>query len=129
MPNANWIKKTKGFSLLELMVIIAIISLLVAIAIPNYISLRNKPYCSDVESDAVNVGAAISNYFGIPTHFTLPNISDLNIKTNNPVKISGDPNTTITITVKDRSGRCPRNYQNPNERWDATKKEYTKYIN
>lgn len=128
MPDKNWVKKPKGFSLLELMVIVAIISILIAIALPNYLSMRNKPYCSQAETDADNVAGAISEYFGIPSHFAIPDIDDLDVNVNNPVEISGDPNTTIIITVTDRSGRCPKNFQTNNERWDATTKTYTKYI-
>ena len=128
MPNANWIKKTRGFSLIELMVITAIISILMAIAIPNYISYRNKAYCSQAENDANNVKGAIAGYFGVPSHFALPDISDLKINVNNPVEISGDSNTTITIIVTDRSGKCPKDYQNAMEGWDAANNQFTKYI-
>ena len=44
--NAN----EKGFTLIELMIVIAIIGILAAIAIPNFIAYRNKSFCSAVES-------------------------------------------------------------------------------
>ncbi len=128
MPNTNWIKETKGFSLIELMVIVAIISLLAAIAIPNYINIRNKPYCSQAETDANNVKSALLDYFSIPSHVNLPDISDLKVVTKNPVVISGDPNATIAITVTDRTGRCPINYRRASSDWDTTESKYTKYM-
>jgi len=36
----------KGFTFIELMTVIAIIGLIAAIAIPNFIGYRNKTFCS-----------------------------------------------------------------------------------
>ena len=38
----NWIKNTKAFTLIEVMVVVAIIAILAAIVIPNFISIRDK---------------------------------------------------------------------------------------
>jgi len=38
----NWIKNTKAFTLVELMVVVAIIAILTAIVIPHFIAIRDK---------------------------------------------------------------------------------------
>ena len=116
-------RNTRGFTLIELMIVIAIIGILAAIAIPNFIIYRNKAFCSRGERDATGVAGAIADYFAMPRHIATPSITDLN--NGNGFRFSGaagfdqnsgtisgaDPNINITITVSDMSTRCPADYQ------------------
>ena len=56
-------KDERGFTLIELMIVIAIIGILAAIAIPQFSAYRKRSYNSAAQSDVRNIATAQEAYY------------------------------------------------------------------
>ena len=66
-------KKDAGFTLIELMIVIAIIGILAAIAIPQFSAYRKRSYNAGAEADLRNAATAQEAYFvDFSTYATAP---------------------------------------------------------
>ena len=105
---------SEGFTLIELMIVIAIIGILAAIAIPNFIAYRDKAYCSSAETDVDSVMGAIADYFSDPDNVSVQQTSPgmptsgTDLSNGNTYVLTDNGNNSYTVTVTDVSNRCPR---------------------
>ncbi len=58
----NLYRKEKGFTLVELMVVIIILAVLTGIAIPSYMALRNRARTAAAQSEMKNIATALEIY-------------------------------------------------------------------
>jgi type IV pilus assembly protein PilA len=68
-------KNKKGFTLLELMIVLAIIGILAAIAFPQFSRFRQKAYMAVTKSDVKNAYTALQNYISENSTFVIPAVS------------------------------------------------------
>lgn len=70
----------QGFTLIELLVVIIIIGILASVAIPTYLSQREKAYRSEAISDMKNVGIAMET-FATDNNFSYAGLNGANENT------------------------------------------------
>jgi len=73
MLRAFYRKREGGFTLIELMIVVAIVGILAAIAVPNFIAYRNKSRIAASVGSIESIRAAIASYAADSVGNTFPN--------------------------------------------------------
>ena len=84
-----------GFTLIELLIVVVIIGILAAIAIPKFNETKGKSYASSMKSDLRNVASRQEDFFYLNETYAT-NTTALNF--------TGSPGVVLTVVAADASG-------------------------
>jgi type IV pilus assembly protein PilA len=109
-------KHEKGFTLIELMIVIAIIGILAAIAIPNFISYRMRAFDADAQSAIKNLMTAEETYFADNAIYTdtVSNLPGFTQSSKIEIVVSLPSTTGYAVTARHTSSENTWSIRMPN---------------
>jgi len=90
----------RGFTLVELMVVVAIIAMIAGIIIPNYVHARRQAAVSDSEANLKQIATALELYYTDNLQYPVGNQADVD-----PQLFGGETNPYLNSTPVDDIGR------------------------
>ncbi|HVF40681.1 MAG TPA: type II secretion system protein [Gemmatimonadaceae bacterium] len=101
------LRNAAGFTLIELLIVVLIIGILAAIAIPKFQNSKGKAYASTLKADLRNLATAQEAYFYENSEYS-PNTTNLQLSTSPGVTIS-----IATATAAGWAASATHNAANP----------------
>ncbi len=104
----------KGFTLIELMIVVVIIGILAAIAIPNFMSMQDRAKEGSVKANMHTIQLAVED-FSTQTEGLYPQDFSIDVQTTNP-NVPGNAVTVAGVvgaTVAVAGNLLPTNLRNP----------------
>lgn len=111
----------RGFTLIELMIVVAIIAILAAILIPNFVNARSQAQTAACESNLRSIATALELYYAdnqvyptassaavVPALFTVNGVAYLNNTPRDPAAQSAA--ATYSVTTTQATGGNPAGY-------------------
>lgn len=65
-------QKRRGFTLIELMIVVAIIGILAAVAVPSFIDATDEARTARIQADLSTIGAAVEIYYAKTVNIPAP---------------------------------------------------------
>jgi len=96
--------KDEGFTLIELMVVVLIIAILIAIAIPSFLGFRRNAQDRSAQSDVRNVLLAEQAYY---TEWEAYGATQADLRTIEPsILLDADPEVAVAVTLNGTDTVC-----------------------
>lgn len=90
----QWAKKQKGFTIVELLIVVVVIAILAAITIVSYNGIQNRAKSSVVQNDVNQAIKQLETKKIVNATQQYPSVAEANLKSSSGVTLSYSPNVT-----------------------------------